>query len=740
MFKKLLNVGKGHSSSERSHHYHQQQQQQKNLFQLNEIRSYGFTHLHCLGYSATLSLLAVGSKTGLLRILGNPSVEFSYQLEAGNSIRQIEFIHCRDQSTTPSNNTKSKQQDGQQQQDQSPKSTAAKLVVLTDNGRLHLFELRNVRQLNFTDNTTQTDTLSNGADCCRSSQQQQPQQQQNSHVASQQAANEPEYTKLEYVGHLDYFIFKLDDDDRSKRVTTLEISASGQVVYVGTEGGNVYHVPVDKFEPIDEKQKSSDEQQQQQLGNSLQRETGVRQILNDVKEVIDETDNKLKAAGVDEDETTAMNLSDEPQIDQRDVDEPFEMIKFEEDVAPQLGDEIKPKKQGAIESIKKHPTSDDKILLSYHRGLSIIYDVKDKQVDKYFYHNQILESSCFASGQPGDFFYTSHNDGSYIKWDTKKGTQSKADDDYIGQLFGPYPCKPTPKIQACTGLLNDQLEELVIFSGGMPRATYDDKNPVTIVRTGKDGKDSIKVVLESTSKVLDFVVITKPRGCLGTGAKMTTGGGGKKGKNKQQQQQKQQQQHNQQIAVALAIMAEEEFVVIDLLNNESYLEFPLPYLNCVQPSAITCNQHYSDVSDELYEQLLTFSKQQMGGKLSQNGWPIQGGKVIRAPTFDSHDILLTGHEDGSVNMWDVSDLSMRHLLHVPTGRFFSTEDDDLEPINDSMENKDDSTNQQDATSAWPPLKKVGRFDPYSDDTRLAIRKISLCPQTGTLLVAGTGGK
>lgn len=525
-------------------------------------------------------------------------------------------------------------------------------------------------------------------------------------------------------------------------MTTLEISANGQIVYVGTEGGNMYLVPLDKFEPFDEKQKLSDEQQR--LGSSLQHETGVRQILSDVKEDNDESD-KLKADGIDVD-ATEMNLNDEPQIGQGDVDEPFEMIKFEEDVVPQLGDEIKPKKQGAIESIKRHPSSDDKILLSYHRGLSVIYNVEDKKVDKYFYHNQILESSCFASGQPGDFFYTSHNDGSYIKWDTKKGTQSKADDDYIGQLFGPYPCKPTPKIQACTGLLNDQLEELVIFSGGMPRATYDDKNPVTIVRTGKDGKDSIKVVLESTSKVLDFVVITKPRGSLGMGAKMTTGGGGKKGKNKQQQQQKQQQQHNQQIAVALAIMAEEEFVVVDLLNDESYLEFPLPYLNCVQPSAITCNQHYSDISDELYEQLLAFSKQQMEGKLSQNGWPIQGGKVISAPTFDSHDILLTGHEDGSVNMWDVSDLSMRHLLHVPTARFFSTEDDDLEPINDSLENKDDgspnnnSTNQNNTTTAWPLMKKVGRFDPYSDDTRLAVRKISLCPQTGTLLVAGTGGK
>lgn len=40
---------------------------------------------------------------------------------------------------------------------------------------------------------------------------------------------------------------------------------------------------------------------------------------------------------------------------------------------------------------------------------------------------------------------------------------------------------------------------------------------------------------------------------------------------------------------------------------------------------------------------------------------------------------------------------------------------------------------------WPPFKKVGNFDPYSDDPRLAIKKVILCPRTGTMIVAGTAG-
>lgn len=36
--------------------------------------------------------------------------------------------------------------------------------------------------------------------------------------------------------------------------------------------------------------------------------------------------------------------------------------------------------------------------------------------------------------------------------------------------------------------------------------------------------------------------------------------------------------------------------------------------------------------------------------------------------------------------------------------------------------------------------QVGTFDPYSDDPRLAVQKIVLCPLSETLVVAGTAGQ
>jgi hypothetical protein len=38
------------------------------------------------------------------------------------------------------------------------------------------------------------------------------------------------------------------------------------------------------------------------------------------------------------------------------------------------------------------------------------------------------------------------------------------------------------------------------------------------------------------------------------------------------------------------------------------------------------------------------------------------------------------------------------------------------------------------------LLQTGHYDPYCDDPRLAIQKLSLCTNTDTLIVAGTAGQ
>uniref|UniRef100_A0A672N5C1 LLGL scribble cell polarity complex component 2 n=1 Tax=Sinocyclocheilus grahami TaxID=75366 RepID=A0A672N5C1_SINGR len=108
-------------------------------------------------------------------------------------------------------------------------------------------------------------------------------------------------------------------------------------------------------------------------------------------------------------------------------------------------------------------------------------------------------------------------------------------------------------------------------------------------------------------------------------------------------------------------------------------------------------------------------------------WPINGGQNF-APDPPQRDLLLTGHEDGTVRFWDASGVCLYPMYKLSTAGAFLT---DADP-NDNM--------NQGSEGEWPPFRKVGCFDPYSDDPRLGIQKIHLCKYSGYLTVAGTAGQ
>lgn len=183
-------------------------------------------------------------------------------------------------------------------------------------------------------------------------------------------------------------------------------------------------------------------------------------------------------------------------------------------------------------------------------------------------------------------------------------------------------------------------------------------------------------------------------------------------------------------------MAKEELVVIDLTHSD-WLQFRLPYLSSVHSSAITCCQHYSDVPSEIYKQIVEAGNVQSVGKYTNTSWPFQGGQRGEKNYEVCHDLLITGHEDGSIRFWDASDLSLYHLYTLSTSKLFLSMDDDIAPIDgDEIALNDKEV----AEDEWPPFRKVGTFDPFSEDPRFAVRKLALCIFTGTLLAAGTAGQ
>lgn len=85
-------------------------------------------------------------------------------------------------------------------------------------------------------------------------------------------------------------------------------------------------------------------------------------------------------------------------------------------------------------------------------------------------------------------------------------------------------------------------------------------------------------------------------------------------------------------------------------------------------------------------------------------WPINGG-VCANETEEKdnedekevyHELLLTGHEDGSVRFWDADGVALAPLYKFSSEPFFSTGDDFDDDIVDENGDEDD----------WPPFRKV----------------------------------
>lgn len=358
--------------------------------------------------------------------------------------------------------------------------------------------------------------------------------------------------------------------------------------------------------------------------------------------------------------------------------ETTEEVIYQDKVLQKISEEFKIN-PGAVEAISEQPGHPDCILIGYNRGLMVLWNRSNSSAEQTCVSSQDLESICWHDS--GTKFASSHNDGSYAIFNVPRGSEPQKDPI---SPHGPFPCKAMTKLlwQKAGG------EDMVIFSGGLQRATHADRYCITVSYGEKI------VVFDFTSKIIDFFAISPQEDPTGP--------------------------------EALIVLAEEELVAIDLQSDE-WLQINLPYLVSVHASSVTCSQYVSDVSQELWDRIEACGEKQMEGQFSRKEWPIDGGKITVEET-EPLDLLLTGHEDGSVRFWAAGGVALRPLYKLTTSNFFHSDDVAL-----------DSHVEDDDDNGWPPFKKVGFFDPYSDDPRLAVKKLSLCPVSGVLVVAGTAG-
>uniref|UniRef100_A0A670JSU9 LLGL scribble cell polarity complex component 2 n=1 Tax=Podarcis muralis TaxID=64176 RepID=A0A670JSU9_PODMU len=337
---------------------------------------------------------------------------------------------------------------------------------------------------------------------------------------------------------------------------------------------------------------------------------------------------------------------------------------------------------GPVESLQEHPKDPAKILIGYSRGLMVLWDGSTREAEHLFLGNQQLESLGWE--RSGQTVVSSHSDGGYAVWPVTGGSPKTLQPATSTIPYGPFPCKAINKIvwQTC-----DSGSPYIIFSGGMPRASYGDRHCVTILQ------GQTLVTLDFTSRVIDFFTVCNTEFDNPT---------------------------------ALVVLVEEELVVIDL-QTPGWPTIPAPYLAPLHSSAITCSYHISNIPLKLWERIISAGEDQSPRLSFVQNWPINGGRSLaQEPT--QRGLLLTGHEDGTVRFWDASGVSLKPLYKLGTANIFQTDCEHNDSLNQSCEED------------WPPFRKVGCFDPYSDDPRLGIQKIALCKYTAKMVVAGTAGQ
>ncbi|XP_063097716.1 LLGL scribble cell polarity complex component 2 isoform X6 [Cavia porcellus] len=510
----------------------------RDLFQFNKTVEHGFPHQpSALGYSPSLRILAIGTRSGAIKLYGAPGVEFMGLHRENNAVVQIHFLP------------------GQ-----------CKLVTLLDDNSLHLWSLKvkgGVSEL----------------------------QEDESFTLRGPPGAAPSATQI----------------------TVVLPHSSQELLYLGTESGNVFVVQLPSFRVLEDRTISSE---------------AVLQWLPE-------------------------------EACQRRV---FEMV----------------------EALQEHPQDPGQILIGYSRGLVIIWDLQGSRVLCHFLSSQQLENVSWQ--RDGHLIVTCHSDGSHCQWPVSSDTQ-QPEPLHSSMPYGPFPCKAITKI---FWLTTKQGLPFTIFQGGMPRASYGDRHCISVFH------DSQQTAFDFTSRVIDFTVLAEadPAAAFDD-------------------------------PYALVVLAEEEIVVIDL-QTPGWPPVQPPYLASLHCSAITCSHHVSNIPLKLWERIIAAGSRQ-NVHFSTMKWPIDGGTSL-APSPPQRDLLLTGHEDGTVRFWDASGVCLRLLYRLSTVRVFLTDTDASESLSAQGEEE------------WPPLRKVGSFDPYSDDPRLGIQKIFLCKYSGYLAVAGTAGQ
>ncbi|KAL7075580.1 hypothetical protein ACQ4LE_005223 [Meloidogyne hapla] len=353
-------------------------------------------------------------------------------------------------------------------------------------------------------------------------------------------------------------------------------------------------------------------------------------------------------------------------------------------------EELKLQQNRTISEININPFNANKIVLLFNNSLIIVFDnAKDVILNKIVVSSRI---TSICSDSTFQTFFCSLSDGFYFNFnltdDLNKEIILKPKSYFEGNNF--------TKMSKILISRNEKFEQFVIFSGGIPD-DLECQNPICIFC----GDNSL--ILNFDSEIINFEIFEE------------------KG-----------------IPRALFVLCQDELVAIDL-KDSLWRMFSLPYLYPIHSSPVTCVLAISDISEQilsLFEQI-SIERRNSSKIFSSNKWPLERleHEVTTSRIVDEDNFLiLTGHDNGNVCIWQATNLNFNLLLVCNTAKEFEGYQSEEE---ENSQNKEENNNK---IKQIPPIRKAGIFDPFSDDHRLCIQKIYFDSKSGTFAVGGQAGQ
>ncbi|XP_046649420.1 syntaxin-binding protein 5-like isoform X3 [Daphnia pulicaria] len=155
---------------------------------------------------------------------------------------------------------------------------------------------------------------------------------------------------------------------------------------------------------------------------------------------------------------------------------------------------------GPVIHISDCPTDPSKLLMGFESGLVVLWDLRTKVADSRFIASEPLRSVSWLSD--GKQLISAHTDGSLYTWNSRAGPRpapvSVTYPHAKGGREGKPECKAIQKVEWKSSTSGDPF---VIFSGGLPQDRPGRSSSITVVH----GRNT--TVLEMEHNVVDFVAL-----------------------------------------------------------------------------------------------------------------------------------------------------------------------------------------------------------------------------------------